>query len=91
MTKVLFSITWEQGEPTVNEICKLYGFQSDEIDVQFGVIEVDPQDRLFTILVDSNAAERVRGGRETQLPEGPYANPPIHPFGPPVESENDQG
>jgi hypothetical protein len=91
MAKVMFSLIWEQGEPTIDEICERYGFQPDEIDDRFGVIEVDPQDRLYTILVDSDAAQRARGERETHPPEGPYANPPIQPFGPPTEPEDDDG
>jgi len=89
MAKVMFSLIWEQGEPTIEEICERYGFRSDEIDDRFGVIEIDPQDHLYTILVDSDAAQRVRGERETHPPEGPYANPPIQPFGPPAEPEDD--
>jgi hypothetical protein len=61
------------------------GFAEHELYPEFGVIEIDPLDRLYSILVDHEAAERVRGQESTaaRSAEGPFANPPISPFGPP--------
>jgi len=88
MAKLLFSITWEQGEPSVEQICEKYGFKPEELDLQFGIIEIDPQDNLYSILVDQDAAERVREQLGENIPdmEGPFSNARIEPFGPPSES-----
>jgi hypothetical protein len=43
------------------------------------VVNIDPNEDLFTVLVDEQTAERAEG----KAAGGPYANPPIEPFGPP--------
>jgi len=85
MAKLLFNVTWDQGKPTIEQVAARYGFDPTEIDAKFGVIEIDPEEHLYTILVDREAAERVRGerGPEGAEREGPFANPPVQPFGPP--------
>jgi hypothetical protein len=84
---MLFSITWEQGDPSIEEICQEYGFKPQEIDAQFGIIEIDPEDHLYSILVDQEAALRVRNqlGEGVSDIEGPFADVRIAPFGPPTE------
>ena len=89
MTKLLFNLTWkEKGAPSVLELCEKLGFKPEEIDERFGVIEIDPEERLYTILAEADAVNRVRS--QTEDPgadlEGPYANVSIAPFGPPEES-----
>lgn len=85
MAKVLFSLTWPEGEPTPEAVCERYGFRPDELDEQFGVVEIDPEDNLYSVLVDAEAARRVapRGWKDEDGLEGPFSNPRIEPFGPP--------
>jgi hypothetical protein len=87
MVKMLFSIIWKDGEPSVEQICKEYGFQPQEIDPNFGIIEIDPRDGLYSIRVDQEAALRVRKQLGEDIPdiEGPFADVRIEPFGPPSE------
>jgi len=83
MTKMLINITWKEGEPTVDQIIEKYGIEPDEIDDDFGVIEIDPDENLYTLLIEQTAAERVRnnlGEDETDF-EGPFSNARIEPFG----------
>ena len=88
MQKLLFSIKWEDGQPSTEQICEKYGFEPQEIDSQYGIIEIDPEDNLFSILVDQEAAQRVREqlGDDDEGIDGPFSNARIAPFGPPNES-----
>lgn len=81
MAKVMMTLRSPGAAPSVEEVKRRYGLQDDEIDPQFGVVETDPADHLYTILVEDSAASKVSGqGWETA---GPYSNPRIEPFGPP--------
>jgi hypothetical protein len=88
MGKVPFNVTWEKGTPSIAQICSKFGFEAQELDQHFGVVEIDPEDNLYTILVDQKAAERVREqlGEDTPDIEGPFSDVRIEPFGPPSES-----
>jgi hypothetical protein len=72
------------GTPSLDEIKNSYGLQDREIDSNFGVVPIDLDQRLFTILVDEAAANRISGGKWDA--KGPYSNPRIAPFGPPKSS-----
>ena len=52
----------------------------EEIDAEFGVVPIDPDNHLYTVLVDEQASARVAGQPGV---EGPFSNPRIEPFGPP--------
>jgi hypothetical protein len=56
------------------------GLVDDEVDRDFGVVAIDPDNRLYTLLVTPEAAERIVG---KGFASGPYSNPRIEPFGPP--------
>jgi len=87
MAKVLYTVRWPNGAPTIEQICGKYGFSPGELDGQFGVVEIDPQDHLYSILVDDAAVARVEPGWASRGDEdglaGPFSNPVIEPFGPP--------
>ncbi|GJL56100.1 MAG: hypothetical protein NPIRA02_32320 [Nitrospirales bacterium] len=85
MPKVLVTISWEKGVPTLKDVCKKYGLKLEEIDQEYGIIEIDPQDNLYSILVDHEAAQRINPQftQDDTGIKGPFSNPPIEPFGPP--------
>lgn len=89
MAKLLFNVTWEEGTPLLKDVCEKYGFEPHELDETFGVIEIDPQDHLYTILVEQEAAQRVSDAYNSEHSEpgleGPFSNPRIEPLGPPEE------
>ncbi len=88
MAKLLFNVTWEQGEPSIEQVCEKYRLEPQELDTEFGINQIDPEANLYSILVDEEAAERVREqfSYDTSGIEGPFSNPRIEPFGPPTES-----
>ena len=82
MTKVMVTIRAAGDPPTLDQVIERYQLGPDDIDVEFGVVEIDPDDRLHAVLVTEEAAARIQpsDGWDTA---GPYANPRIEPFGPP--------
>jgi hypothetical protein len=82
MAKVMMTIRWPQGQPSLEQIQKLFSLSDDEVDRDFGLIEVDPAEHLFTFLVEGTSAARIQPGVGWSV-SGPYSNPRIEPFGPP--------
>jgi hypothetical protein len=85
MAKVLYNVRWTGERPTLEAICQRFGFTTDELDQQYGVIEIDPDEHVYSILVEDSAVARVGAEWRTEgTPlEGPFSNPRIEPFGPP--------
>ena len=76
MSKMLYSINWAGKKPTLEQVAKKFGFDKKELDEEFGVIEIDPQDNLYSIMVEETAI----GQKDTKDIEGPFSNPRIEPF-----------
>ena len=82
MTKVMVTIRAPERPPTLDELVERYDLGPDDIDREFGVVEIDPDDHLYTVLVTESAAARIEPGDGWET-EGPFSNPRIEPFGPP--------
>jgi CO/xanthine dehydrogenase Mo-binding subunit len=56
------------------------GVPAEELDSEFGVVPIDPDNHLYTVMVDEQT-----GAAAAERPDvdGPYSNPRIEPFGPP--------
>ncbi len=81
MGKVMMTIK-SPKPPTLDEIQQRFGLNADDLDHAFGVIEVDPNDGMYTFMVDEGKAAQL-SGHEAEGVQGPYSNPKISPFGPP--------
>jgi len=86
MSKVMMTIGTAGRSPSVEDIKQQFNLDDDEIDPDFGVVEIDPDANLYTVLVEEQAAAKVQPTREWTT-AGPYANPRIAPFGPPEGGE----
>lgn len=96
----LMEIRWPGTAPTVEEIKAEFGLRDAELDLSYGVVEVDPRNGTYAILVDENAAEKVdpsggsgslgHGRREIGM-HGPYSNARIEPTGPPRSGRHPVG
>lgn len=84
----MISIRWREGKPTVEAVCAKLGLKPDELDPRFGIVEIDPKDHLYTILVEHAAAKRIESKPDEEV-EGPFSNPPIGPMGAPETPDED--
>ena len=84
MAKVMVTIQAPDAAPTVAELRRRYKLRENEIDASFGVVEVDPAEHVYTVLVEESAAAKIQPSGNWKV-EGPYSNPRIQPFGPPEE------
>ena len=82
MTKVMVTIQSLDEAPTLEAVIERYRLGPDDVDEGFGVVEIDPDDHLFVILVEPEAANRIQPTEGWEV-AGPYSNPRIEPFGPP--------
>jgi hypothetical protein len=82
VAKMLYSIEWTEGPPSLADVRERYGLAEGEVDEQFGVVPVDPDAGTYSVLVEDAAMARALGseGAETAKVSGPYANPRIEPF-----------
>lgn len=76
----MLTLTRDPSGASLEAVKEELGLAEGEIDTDFGLVEIDPDAHRYAILVEEAAASRV-GGRPGV--EGPFANPPIEPFGPP--------
>ncbi|WP_093171909.1 hypothetical protein [Sinosporangium album] len=56
-----------------------YGLAKDEVDLNYGLVPIDPVQGLYALRVTEDASHRLG-----MAVEGPYADPKIEPFGPPL-------
>ncbi len=80
MSKVMVTLKLDPEQASLAHVRESLGIGSEEIDDDFGVIAVQPEENLYAVLVEQDTADRVQG---TEGVEGPFSNPKIEPFGPP--------
>jgi hypothetical protein len=76
----LMEVTLAPGQATPAHARRQLGLDEGELDLDYGLVEIDPEQHKYAIMVDDRAAERISGHPAVK---GPFANPPIEPFGPP--------
>jgi len=85
MTDLMMTVQWPGKAPTIDEIQQRFSLTNEEISKSFGVVEVDPDEHIYTFLVKENAVSKIQSRTDVKV-KGPYSNPQIGPFGPPDES-----
>lgn len=83
MSKVMVTLKLDPDQASLGAVRESLGIEAEEIDDDFGVIAVSPEDHLYTVLVEQEAANRVQGHEQV---EGQFSNPKIEPTGPPQDS-----
>lgn len=76
MATVMITLRLEPEQASLEEVRRLLGLAEDEVDERFGVVNINPSERLYTILVPEGVAERVRDAPEVR---GVFSNPKIEP------------
>lgn len=85
MAEVMMNVRWPGKVPTIEDIQQRFSLTDEEISKSFGVVEVDPDEHIYTFLVNENSVSKIQSGNNVKV-EGPFSNPRIEPFGPPEES-----
>ena len=76
MATVMITLRLEPEQASLDEVLRLLGLAEDEVDQRFGVVNINPSEHLYTILVQEEAAERVRDAEPVR---GVFSNPKIEP------------
>lgn len=82
MAKIMMTIQSKSGPPSLEAVRTRYSLTANEIDPQFGVVEIDPADGTYVILIEETATGKFTDSEDWKV-QGPYSNPTIAPFGPP--------
>jgi len=78
---MLYTISFDRGEPTLADASRLLGVEESQLDVAFGVRLIDPNKHLYAVQARDAEASQVKSkGSGVQ---GPFSNPGISDFGPP--------
>ena len=73
----MLTLTLPPDRANVAAVREHLGLDEAELDKAFGVVPIDPDKHLYTILVSPDAARRVQGSPGVG---GTFANPPIEPI-----------
>lgn len=76
MAMVMMTLRLEPEQVSLEEVRRLLGLAAEEVDERFGVVNINPSEHLYTILVDQQAAERVKDAGPVR---GVFSNPRIEP------------
>ena len=77
MAKEFMVVESRKSRPTLEEAARLLKIDAKHLDAQFGVVLIDPQRHLYTVLVDAGVVSASTGGER-----GPFSNPGIAHFRP---------
>jgi hypothetical protein len=80
MAKLMYTVKLDHAETSLDHVKRKLDLTDDEVDANFGVVNLDPRENLYAILVDDKAVQKLD---ETEGAEGPFANPRIETAGPP--------
>lgn len=84
MGKVILQFRDPAGPSSLEALCTRFGLRPDEVDTDYGVIEVDPQDHLYSVLVEQRVAGKLAASPEVNQAGGEiYGTPRVEPYGSP--------
>lgn len=80
MGKVMMTIEARGEPPTPESVRRRYALAEGDVDAAFGVVLVDPDDGIYTLMIEESAAPRLASGGGWTV-RGPFSNPRIAPYG----------
>lgn len=80
MANVLVTVRLSNAQPSMEEAARHLKVSETELDPNFGVVLIDPENQTYAVMVN----ERVAGdAASAEGAAGPFSNPRIEPTGPP--------
>jgi hypothetical protein len=79
MPKVMLTVSLDEDASPASAAQKLH-LGIDELDQDFGLVEIDPTEHVYAVLVDESRAHEAATEEGVG---GPFANPPVEAFGVP--------
>lgn len=80
MAKVMMTVRAPGSPPTLDALKQRFGLADEEVDARFGLVPVDPDAGTYTLMVEQDAAVRMRSDDQMTV-KGPFSNPRIAPAG----------
>lgn len=77
MSKMLYTVKLEGSDPSLEQVAEKLGITKGDLDEEYGLIEIDPEQKLYSVMVEESAV----GERMSPDVKGPFSNPRIEPFG----------
>jgi hypothetical protein len=77
---VLLTLQLDPAEASAQAVRRKLELDEEQFDPEFGVVEIDPVQHKYAVLVEEDVAAKLEGAPDV---EGPFSNPRIEPFGPP--------
>jgi hypothetical protein len=68
------------GDASIDAAAARLGVKPGDLDPEFGVIAIDPEQHLYSVMVEEHVSA---GAAARPGTGGPFSNPRIEPFGPP--------
>jgi hypothetical protein len=82
--KQMFTLKLKPKQANLAHVRRKLNLSAEEIDHDFGVVNIDPKQDLYAVLVEEKAAQKAGAQPEVQ---GPFSNPRIETFGPPKKDK----
>ena len=80
MGTVMMTVELPGDAATLGEAAKRLGLAQEALDPEYGIVPVDPDNGLYSVLVEESISRHAKGRDGVG---GPFSNPRIEPFGPP--------
>jgi hypothetical protein len=80
MAKVMLTVRLPGKTPSLKKVQRKLKLKDEEIDRDFGVVSIDPDNELYAVMVEETV-----GGEAAEQEEdvsGPFSDPAIEAFGP---------
>jgi hypothetical protein len=88
MSKVMLQFRKRGETPSLEEIRSTFDLRADQVDPEYGVVQTDSREGLYTVLVDDAARTQIEeklrlSGAHNDPAVGGFSNPRIEALGPP--------
>lgn len=83
--KVMITIMMDPKDASLADAMRELDLAPEDVDSDFGLVNINPHEHLYTLLVDEHAASKVQS-RDSVV--GTHSNPVIGTMGPPESNKS---